>query len=163
MPKTQSSHLVKRHLLTNSFVSCAICRDEFSVMGFHNHVGSWVCSANAVARPIRLEAERLTKVLSSYKSSVSKTFINACERRGMLEFIGAEEHVTKYLPPINGQPHQIQTEYWVDKWVGDLYRSYSMLRVIPNPAYYKLEELFALPPEDQESAISLLILKNIDL
>ncbi len=164
MPKERSSRRVKQQAKrANERVTCEECLEEFSAMGFHNHVGSKACDENIITRPIRLEvAERRVELLKS-KRRVKKTFINACERRDMLGFIGSEQALTKYIEPQNGQPCKVVEEWWVHQWVGELYSSFSMLRATPNPAYDVLLELHHLDPDQRELAISLYILRYAEL
>jgi hypothetical protein len=82
---------------------------------------------------------------------------------GLLHFIGAEEHETKYYPPFNGKPFRVVSEWWVHQWVGKLYKHYSMLRVTPNPTYDILVELIDMKPKERELAVNLYILKFAEL
>lgn len=144
-------------------MTCERCKEEFSAMGFHNHVDSKACEENIITRPTRLKVAQRRRNMMQTKRPVTKTFINACENRNLLELIGAEEQYTKYVPPENGKPCRVNEEWWVDFWAAELYTSFSGSGQSPNPAYDILVKVAAMEPDQREKAINLYMLAAVDL
>jgi hypothetical protein len=144
-------------------VACEICSEVFKAQGYQRHKGSAACAQNVITRPVRLKALALREELLESKRPVKLPFVNACSKRDLCGFVGANMYMTKCVLAFNGQPFKVLAEWWVHQWVAELYASLSILRCTPNPTYKILEDLRHLPLDQQELAINLYVLRFAEL
>jgi hypothetical protein len=86
--------------------------------------------------------------------------VKALERRGLRKLVGAVCECTRVLYDQDGYYIRIQ-EYWVDHWAAEFYAAYLKNKSLK--IYDDLVRINALPPQDRDIHIQMLLLKYVDL
>ena len=120
------------------------------------HTGSRKCAVRREAIPLRqLTDANTSKLIRDDKETVVTNIALAIERRGLAELTGLEVSTTKLV--LADTYCETKDEFWVHRWVKNLWKKYAD-EGYTRKFYAIMEKLQAMPEEDRESEIGLILL-----
>lgn len=124
------------------------------------HTGSRKCAVRKEAIPLRQRTDaNLLEMDKAGKESVVTNIAMALERRGLAELTGLEISETKLV--LGDTYCETKDEYWVHRWVKKLWKKYAN-EGYTRKFYAIMEKLLALPEDERDSEIGLILLGMYD-